>query len=42
MRRRAFLALLVPGSGLNSTPVLVMEPGNLLGAMNLQLAQFVA
>jgi hypothetical protein len=34
--------LLVPGSGLNSTPVLVMEPGNLLGAMNLQLAQFVA
>jgi hypothetical protein len=34
--------LLVPGSGLNSTPVLVMEPGNLLDAMNLQLAQFVA
>jgi hypothetical protein len=34
--------LLVPGSGLNSKPVLVMEPGNLLEAMNLQLAQFVA
>jgi hypothetical protein len=34
--------LLVPGSGPKATPVLVMEPGDLLQAMNLEMAQFVA
>jgi hypothetical protein len=34
--------LLVPGTGPAATPVLVMEPGDLLQAMNLQMAQFVA
>lgn len=34
--------LLVPGAGLNAKPVLVLEPGNLLQAMNLQMAQSVA
>jgi hypothetical protein len=34
--------LLVPGTGPKATPVLVMEPGDLLQAMNLEMAQFVA
>jgi hypothetical protein len=34
--------LLVPGVGPGASPVLVMEPGDLLQAMNLQMAQFVA
>jgi hypothetical protein len=34
--------LLVPGIGPKATPVLVMEPADLLQAMNLEMAQFVA
>jgi hypothetical protein len=34
--------LLVPGTGPNARPIVVMEPGNLLQAMNLQLTQSVA
>jgi hypothetical protein len=34
--------LLVPGSAPGSAPVLVMEPGTLLEAMNLQLALYVS
>lgn len=34
--------LLEPGTGPSPTPVLVLEPGNLLQAMNLEMAQFVA
>jgi hypothetical protein len=34
--------LLVPGTGPDARPVMVMEPENLLQAMNLQLAQSVA
>jgi hypothetical protein len=34
--------LLVPGTGPDARPVMVMEPHNLLQAMNLQMAQFVA
>jgi hypothetical protein len=34
--------LLVPGRGLDARPVIVMEPRNLLQAMNLELAQSVA
>jgi hypothetical protein len=34
--------LLVPGTGPDARPVMVMEPGNLLQAMNLELAQSVA
>jgi hypothetical protein len=32
--------LLVPGSGADASPVMVMEPGNLLQAMNLEMAHF--
>jgi hypothetical protein len=34
--------LLVPGTGPDARPVMVMEPANLLQAMNLELAQAVA
>jgi len=33
--------LLVPGTGPEARPVMVMEPRNLLQAMNLEMAQFV-
>jgi hypothetical protein len=33
--------VLVPGTGPDAAPVMVMEPHNLLQAMNLQMAQFV-
>ncbi len=33
---------LVPGTGPNATPVMMLEPRDLLQAMNLQLAQAVA
>jgi hypothetical protein len=34
--------LLVPGTGPNAKPVMVFEPGNLLQAMNLELAHFIS
>jgi hypothetical protein len=34
--------LLVPGSGTDAPPVLVMEPGDLLQAMNLEMAHFIS
>lgn len=34
--------LLVPGTGLNATPVMVMEPGDLLQAMNLEMVHFIS
>ncbi len=34
--------LLVPGTGPDARPVMVMEPHDLLQAMNLEMAQFVA
>jgi hypothetical protein len=34
--------LLVPGTGPDAKPVMVMEPRNLLQALNLEMAQFVA
>ena len=34
--------LLVPGTGPDAPPVMVMEPGDLLQAMNLEMAHFVS
>ncbi|MET4170815.1 hypothetical protein ABIB99_001897 [Bradyrhizobium sp. LA6.1] len=34
--------LLVPGHGEGSPPVMVLEPGDLLQAMNLEMAQFIS
>jgi hypothetical protein len=34
--------LLVPGEGADAAPVLVMEPGDLLQAMNLEMAHFIS
>jgi hypothetical protein len=34
--------LLVPGEGADAPPVLVMEPGDLLQAMNLEMAHFIS
>lgn len=34
--------LLVPGAGPDASPVMVMEPSDLLQAMNLQLAHFIS
>jgi len=34
--------LLVPGEGIDSPPVMVMEPGNLLDAMKLEMAHFIS
>ena len=33
---------LVPGQGVDATPVLAMQPGSLLDAMNLEMAQFIS
>jgi hypothetical protein len=34
--------LLVPGVGVDAPPVMVMEPGDLLQAMNLEMAHFIS
>jgi hypothetical protein len=34
--------LLVPGEGIDAPPVMVMEPGNLLDAMKLEMAHFIS
>lgn len=33
---------LMPGQGVDATPVLAMQPGSLLDAMNLEMAQFIS
>src|SRR5207247_1853866 len=33
---------LAPGEGADAAPVLVMQPGSLLDAMNLEMAQFIS
>jgi hypothetical protein len=34
--------LLVPGAGADAPPVMVMEPGDLLQAMKLEMAHFIS